>query len=201
MGHGHDVRPPYLSIRFLFALRQVQLFPRTILTLRVNGKVLHLCNYRPVNSLETRSNEYLTSKIFLLTTLPGPCYSSPCSLAETSLTPSVALVLTLDLSICCSLLLSFFDSDPLLSTACSLFSQNTRGRGTSAKLPFRISNFQPLFSHSVCNLVTPPVCPAISPRFGVSAAIALLPLCFHTLTNSFSRNSFIFKSIQIPRGV
>jgi hypothetical protein len=29
----------------------------------------------------------------------------------------------------------------------------------------------------------------------------LFALCFHNLTNPFSRNSFIFTSIQIPRGV
>src|SRR5229473_2031242 len=40
MGHGRGVRSPCLSIRFLFAIRQAQLFPRTILTLRVNDTAI-----------------------------------------------------------------------------------------------------------------------------------------------------------------
>src|SRR5258708_24370317 len=95
---------------------------------------------------------------------------------------------------------SLFARRPLFSIACSLFSENTRGGGTSTNLPFGISNFQPLFSVPVCKTVTPAVNPAFCPRLGASAAIDLFPLCFHTLTNPFSRKPFLFTSIQNPRG-
>ena len=95
---------------------------------------------------------------------------------------------------------SLFARRPLFSIACSLFSENTRGGGTSTNLPFGISNFQPLLSVPVCKTVTPSVNPAFCPRLGASAAIDLLPLCFHTLTNPFSHKPFLFTSIQNPRG-
>src|SRR5216684_3902074 len=91
-------------------------------------------------------------------------------------------------------------SNPLESSKSSLFLQNTRGGGTPTNLPFGISNFQPLFSVPVCKTVTPAVNPAFCPRLGASAAIDLLPLCFHTLTNPFSHKPFLFISIQNPRG-
>jgi hypothetical protein len=50
---------------------------------------------------------------------------------------------------------------------------------------------------SVCNLVN---APANRPHYSLPPSTFSSLLCFHTLTNPFSRNSFIFTSIQIPRG-
>jgi hypothetical protein len=45
-------------------------------------------------------------------------------------------------------------------------------------------------------------CPLTEPVLSVSVAISiLLALCFHILTNCFSRNSFVFTTIRIARGV
>ncbi len=95
---------------------------------------------------------------------------------------------------------SFFTRRPLFSIACSLFSENTRVGVPSTNLPFGINNFQPLLSVPVCKTVTPAVNLAFCPRLGASAAIDLLPLCFHTLTSPFSHKPFLFTSIQNPRG-
>jgi hypothetical protein len=40
-----------------------------------------------------------------------------------------------------------------------------------------------------------------SPHYSLPPSTFSSPLCFHTLTNCFSRNPFLFTSIQIPRGV
>jgi hypothetical protein len=76
---------------------------------------------------------------------------------------------------------SFCNSDPLFSIPCSLFSQNTRGMGASLRRLFPLSVSLPTASKG-----------ALSPP------IDFLTLCFHSLTNPFSRNSFPFKSIQNP---
>jgi hypothetical protein len=70
---------------------------------------------------------------------------------------------------------SFFNSDPLFSTACALFSKYTRGG-----VPLR-----QLGAHCVSAL---------------SLAIDFLPLCFHGVTNPSSRKCFVFTSIQNPGG-
>jgi len=36
---------------------------------------------------------------------------------------------------------------------------------------------------------------------GGSVGFDLFPLCFHNVMNPFSRNPFLFTSIQIPQGV
>src|SRR6266851_9773089 len=102
---------------------------------------------------------------------------------------------------------SLFARRPLFSITCSLFSENTRGGGTPTNRSFGINNFQPLFSAPVCKAVTPAFNPAISPRLCAGAcpdlvggAIDLLPLCFHILTNCFSRNPFLFTIIRIAPG-
>ena len=61
-----------------------------------------------------------------------------------------------------------------------------------APVPAHISKFPP---HS-------PQCAAASllTTHHPLPTLFLPPLCFHTLTNCFSRNPFIFTSIQIPRG-
>ena len=74
----------------------------------------------------------------------------------------------------------FFRPRPLFSIACSLFAQNTRGGGTPQHrlLPSRHSDVQTL-----------------RPADAISFA-----LCFHNDTNPSSHNSFLFTSMQIPRG-
>src|SRR5216684_4084419 len=54
--------------------------------------------------------------------------------------------------------------------------------------------------HSRRNSLKIPVCPAARTSNLELQTSNPLPLCFHTLTNPFSRNSFRFTSIQIPRG-
>jgi len=61
-----------------------------------------------LNDLAIRSNEYLTSKSFLLTTAPIRRYDFLCYLEETSLALPAAPALTLAFSIACSLLALFF---------------------------------------------------------------------------------------------
>ena len=104
------------------------------------------------------------------------------------------------LSIHWSLFALFFHTPPFVFNSLRPLFRKHPGGGTSTNLPFGINNFQPLFSVPVCKTVTPAVNPAFCPRLGASAAIDLLPLCFHTLTNPFSHKPFLFTSIQNPRG-
>ena len=107
----------------------------------------------------------------------------------------------------CVSLPSFFTPRPLFSITSSLFLQNTRGGGTFANPPLRISNIQTLFSRPVCRAVTDPhpspesflgalgasACPD---RVGVANPVFVRPLfsqpyeslfsqlpCFHIHTN------------------
>ena len=75
---------------------------------------------------------------------------------------------------------SFFRPRPLFSIACTLFAQNTRGGGTPQRrlLPSRHSDVQ-----------------ILRPADAISFAV-----CFHNDTNPSSHNSFLFASMQIPRG-
>jgi hypothetical protein len=110
----------------------------------------------------------------------------------------------------CVSLPSFFARRSVFSITSSLFLQNTQGGGTSASPPLRISNIQTLFSRAVCKAVTTPV-PRRNP-FSVPSVASPAPtgsgwqiqflfaLCFHNLTNPFSRNSRVFTSIQNPGG-
>jgi hypothetical protein len=81
--------------------------PRTSVLLRVFPLVTfspHLRYNSPrLNNLAIRSNEYLRSKRFLLTTAPIRWYDFLCYLEETSLTLPATPALTLALSITCSL--------------------------------------------------------------------------------------------------
>src|SRR6267378_6400635 len=56
----------------------------------------------------------------------------------------------------------------------------------------------PLPMHSAPSLV---FCPASTDSSACSTAPFLPALCFHILTNRFSRKPFVFTSIQNPRGV
>ena len=64
----------------------------------------HLRHNSPrLNDLAIRSNGYLISKRFLLTTSPGPGYDCACYLEETSPTPPATPALTLAFSYYCKL--------------------------------------------------------------------------------------------------
>jgi hypothetical protein len=67
---------------------------------------------------------------------------------------------------------SFCSSRPLFSTACALFDKN-RGVGTSAKAQLSRPSHLP---------------------------VVFFALCFHILTNCFSRKLFVFTTIRIARG-
>ena len=100
--------------------------------------------------------------------------------------------------------LSFSHSHPLFSITFSLFWQN-RGVGIpSQKSSFGISGLQPLSSGPVCQQVTssPDSRPGL-PRVTAHASpvTSSSALCFHILTNPFSRDSIVRRSIQNPRGV
>jgi len=89
---------------------------------------------------------------------------------------------------------SFRRSPRLFSIACGLFVQNTGVWGTSATSPrpprlcVTICFFlSALYFHQLTN---PP-----------SSRIDLQHLCFHSFTNPFFRNLFVFTSIQNPGGV
>jgi hypothetical protein len=104
----------------------------------------------------------------------------------------------------CVSLPSFFARRHLFSITCSLFSQNTRGGGTLAHLAFGINNIQPLSLHPVAmSYQSSPLSAVLRFRVSIFAfrVSILLARCFHTLTNRFSHNSFLFTSIQIPGGV
>jgi len=107
----------------------------------------------------------------------------------------------------CVSLPSFFMPRPLFSITSSLFLQNTRGGGTFANPPLRISNIQTLFSRPVCKAVTDPIprrspfsVPSVPPpaptRVRVANPVFVRPLfsqpyeslfsqlpCFHIHTN------------------
>lgn len=72
------------------------------------------------------------------------------------------------------------------------------------KPPSRISNLQPLFSGPVCKPVIPWPDPSRSRLSRVtdhgSPVMSLSALCFHNVTNRFSRKPFVFTSIRIARG-
>ena len=76
---------------------------------------------------------------------------------------------------------SFLRSCPLFSIVCGLFSQNTRGWGTP---------------HSHLFLADIPTCRHSEPAHTVMPA-----LCFHNVTNCFSRKSLVLTIIRIARGV
>ena len=63
-------------------------------------------------------------------------------------------------------------------------------------------NHRPAFS--IPAFPSPPVlyllCERSDPRFALSETASRPPLCFHTLTNSFFRSSFLLTSIQIAGG-
>jgi len=83
--------------------------------------------------------------------------------------------------------LSFCSTLPLFSITCSLFLQNTRGGGCA--LPTTHSSrptFRSLCFHNDTN-------PS-------SSQPAVASLYFHALTNPSTGNSFLFTSMQIPRG-
>jgi hypothetical protein len=94
---------------------------------------------------------------------------------------SFAPILLPPLEISC---LSFCSAFPLFSTACSLFFQNTRGGGYLVRFV----------------LVSASALRSLRLRVIVSLR-SLSPLCFHNLTNCLSRNSLLFTSMQIARGV
>jgi len=86
---------------------------------------------------------------------------------------------------------SFRRSPHLFSTACGLFLQNTGGMGylcdisaPSAPLHYHLPFLSPLYFHQLTN-------PS-------SSRIDLQHLCFHSFTNPFFRNLFVFTSIQNP---
>ncbi len=115
---------------------------------------------------------------------------------------------TLDFS-----LRSFSHLDPLFSITSALFSQNTGGCGYQhfrVTLCLRrrmrhVALVSPVPSLDCVYFPSPRGC-TTNLRFsllGVSVPLwqpILFALCFHTLTNCFSRNPFPFTSIQIPRG-
>jgi hypothetical protein len=99
----------------------------------------------------------------------------------------------------CVSLPSFFARRPVFSITSSLFLQNA-GVGVPPQIPLLESATYRL---SACKAVNSPV-PRRNP-FSVSSVPLwqiqfLFALCFHNLTNPFSRNSRVFTSIQIPRG-
>src|SRR5216683_3025175 len=108
----------------------------------------------------------------------------------------------------CLSLRSFSDSRPLFSTTSALFLQNTRG-GIPLRELLRCTEAQKrLFVSPLLATLTQ------TPGMGVSrllqspprsfctsvATPILLVLCFHTLTNCFSRKPFILTTIRIARG-
>src|SRR5216684_9247447 len=116
---------------------------------------------------------------------------------------------------------SFSDSRPLFSTTSALFLQNTRGgiplrdlvRCTEAQKCLSVTPLLATLTHSSSRKSFP--CHSYAntrdggatiatnfERFYSSLATRHFPpaLCFHTLTNPFSRKPFRFTSIQNPRG-
>jgi len=82
-----------------------------------------------LNDLAIRSNEYLTSKRFLLTTTPIRWYDFLCYLEETSLTLPAAPALTLAFSITCSLSTFFFRLLPFVFNSLQPLFQKHPGGG------------------------------------------------------------------------
>jgi hypothetical protein len=99
---------------------------------------------------------------------------------------------------------SFFTRRPLFSITSRLFSQNTRGGGTSTNLHLRISNIQTLFPRPACKAVNSHAIPARNPLSVYSVPLWQIQfsfaLCFHILTNCFPRKPFSFTTIRIARG-
>jgi hypothetical protein len=91
-----------------------------------------------------------------------------------------------------------FSVPSVLSVVNSLFSYSCKLFGDSFH-PFR--NHHPFFSIACTLFCKNTRGGGIQSRFGVSVAIDFLSLCFHGVTNPFFRNSFLFTSIQNPRGV
>src|SRR6202048_530513 len=103
---------------------------------------------------------------------------------------------------------SFSCSRHLFSITSRLFLQNTRGGGTPGNRSFGISSLRTLFPAPVYNSVNAVVPRPLSIRSRLSLPTTHSPhhplslsLCFHHLTNPFSRNPFPFTSIQNPGGV
>ena len=97
---------------------------------------------------------------------------------------------------------SFFTRRPLFSIACSLFSENTRGGGTSTKIaPLESATsslfFPPLFAKQLPQ-------PSVLPSLGVSAPprqSIYCPFVFIFLQIAFPATPFFSQSSALPRGV
>ena len=111
--------------------------------------------------------------------------------------PSKPRVLTLLRTLFLSLR-SFRRSPRLFSAACGLFVQNTGG-GVPLRLSPRPPRL-PVLQAGLCVII----CLFLSPLYfhpltnPSSSRIDLQHLCFHSFTNPFFRNLFVFTSIQNP---
>jgi len=82
-----------------------------------------------------------------------------------------------------------------------LFAKHPGCGGTHARLAFRISHPHPLLcADSALSASLRYPLPAFAPSRHSSLA-TFRPLCFHNLTNCFSRNPFPFTTIRIAGGV
>jgi hypothetical protein len=102
----------------------------------------------------------------------------------------------------CVSLPSFFARRPVFSTTSSLFLQNTRGWGY-LRAPRFWNQQHPAFPCTQLQraIAAPVSCFVPSFVFRISSFVSRFALCFHNLTNPFSRNSRVFTSIQNPGGV
>ena len=148
---------------------------------------LRLCNSPRLNDLANRSNEYLTSKSNHLTNCGGCGISPKVLLTVSPFSPSFAPQLDL---FPCSLraltpLSTAFTPNRSLTLLSTAFTQTHRGVGFSVPSVFRF--FPHLFVTRFSNL----------PR--LASLFRNRSLCFHILTNCFSRKPFIFTTIRIAR--